>query len=71
MIVCADCTHFIPFDYKWNRNISRALGRCALTPIVLNTVSDTGQHRFCAQERRDGQCGTEGKRFEPVKQLAT
>lgn len=64
---CSDCIHAVPFAYPHNLAISRALGRCAATPIALNTVINTGQHRFCAQERHDGECGPEGKRFEAVK----
>lgn len=66
MKACSDCIHAVPFSYPHNLAILNALARCALTPIILNIITHTGQHRFCTQQRASGECGPEGKRFEAI-----
>jgi hypothetical protein len=63
-ILCRDCVHFLKFKYPHNKRFEESLGRCARSPIILNALTGTGQHRFCAQERHHGDCGPEGRKFE-------
>ena len=66
---CSSCIHAIPFAYPHNLKLAEGLSRCARSVIILNALTGEGQHRFCAQERHHGDCGVEGRRFEPILQL--
>ena len=64
---CRDCVHFLPLDYPSNPTLAVSLGRCAKTPIIVNEWTKSGQHRFCAWERTQGECGPGAKNFEARK----
>lgn len=68
---CSDCIHFLPFVYPHHKRLSESLARCARSVVILNPLTATAQHRFCVQERHNGDCGPEGRRFEAVQQLTT
>ena len=59
---CRDCAHFLP-EYKPSPNVTvfHACGRTGTDDLV----TALRQYSFARDERRSGQCGAEGRYFEP------
>jgi len=67
--LCIQCKHFKKAFFSEDK-----FGKCALSPRVIEddnyevtgiVIAEKIDHRFCSIERRYGECGVEGKLFEP------
>jgi hypothetical protein len=69
--LCIHCKHFKKAFFSDDK-----YGKCAVAPIVIEddnydvtgiVLQEKNDHQFCSIERRYGECGVEGKLFEPKK----